>query len=297
MYYNDHTVLFIDGNWVKAKDAKIDMYSQTMHYGIGVFEGIRAYDTPLGLQIFKARKHFERLHASAAALHIKIPYSVEELVELSYTLLQKNNMHNAYIRPLVFLGPNMSLSPGQEVHVMITAWEWARYLGNEPLKVMISSYERPNPKSTPIAAKITGNYTNSILATHEAKAKGFDEGLLLDSEGFVSEGPGANFFYEKDGELFTPSLGNILPGITRATVMEYAKELGTPIHEKQITPEELSEADAAFFTGTAAEIAPIKSIENFEYNKMKWEDTMAYSLSLMYKHRVTYSENTDFLII
>jgi len=294
MYYNDQTLLFLNGKWPKASEAAGDLFSQTLHYGNGVFEGIRSYDTPTGPQIFKAREHFERLHRSAQKMHIKIPYSVEDLIQISYDLLQKNNLRNAYIRPLVYLGANMSLTITDEVHIMITAWNWGRYLGDKHVRVMISSYQRPNPKAVPVDAKVTGQYTNSILATTEAKSKGFDEALLLDSEGYLAEGPGANFFMEKDGILHTPSLGNILPGITRSTVIEYASEFRYPVEERKITPDEINGADAAFFTGTAAEIAGIKSIGGYEFTT-PWEDTMAYSLFYAYRNRVTQNEQEIFL--
>ena len=164
----------------------------------------------------------------------------------------------------------------------------------EHVRVMISSYQRPNPKAVPVDAKVTGQYTNSILATTEAKSKGFDEALLLDSEGYLAEGPGANFFMEKDGILHTPSLGNILPGITRSTVIEYAREFRYPVEEREITPDEINGADAAFFTGTAAEIAGIKSIGGYEFTA-PWEDTMAYSLFHAYRNRVTQNEQEIFL--
>jgi branched-chain amino acid aminotransferase len=296
MYYSKDTLVFLNGNWMKASEAVTDLFSQTLHYGNGVFEGIRAYDTPAGPQIFKAREHFERLRHSAKRLHIKLKYSPEELTILAYELLQKNNLKNAYIRPLVFMGANMSLTLTDEVNILLTAWEWERYLGDNLLKVMVSSYQRPNPKSIPVDAKITGQYTNSILATTEARNKGFDEALLLDANGYVAEGPGANFFYEKDGKLYTPPLGNILPGITRKTIMEFAKDTGSEVVEKYFEPEEITEADTAFFTGTASEIAGIKSIGGHHFEK-NWKDTLAYDFFLMYRNRVRYPELNDFTLV
>ena len=285
MYYNDNTVLFLDGNWASAKDAKTDLYSQTLHYGAGVFEGIRSYKTESGAKVFKAKEHFERLHYSAEKMHIKIPYTVQELTDLTYQLLEKNNLVNAYIRPLVYLGQNMSLQPTDEVHVMLCAWEWGRYLGDTQLKLMTSSFQRPNPKSCFVEAKVTGHYTNSILATTEAKQKGFDEALLLDMHGNVAEGPGANFFFEKNGKLYTAPLGNILSGITRQTIFELAEELGFEVEEKFFTPEEVYKADGAFFTGTAAEVAAIESLDNHEFNLL-WEETIGYELAFAYQNRV-----------
>ena len=296
MYYDNNTILFLNGNWEKASEVKGDLFSQTLHYGNGVFEGIRAYETPGGAQIFRARDHFRRLEYSASRLNIELPYSIDDFIDLSYKLLKKNKLKNAYIRPLVFKGAHLALTPTSKINVMIASWEWPKLLGEERVKVMISSYQRPNPKSIPIDAKITGTYANSILATEEAISKGFDEALLLDSDGFISEGSGENFFLEKDGVLLTPPLGNILPGITRATVIEMARKLSFPLIETQIRPEEIEGADAAFFTGTATEIAGIKSIGGFEF-KTPWEDTMGYSLFLAYRNRVTQNEFKDFTLV
>ncbi|MEL7006958.1 MAG: aminotransferase class IV, partial [Bacteroidota bacterium] len=180
MYYNDNTIIFQDGEWLKASEAKTSLYNQTMHYGNGVFEGIRSYKNADGCNIFKAREHFDRLQYSASKMHIELPYTTEELINISYELLDKNDLTDAYIRPLVYLGANMTLTPTDEVHVLIAAWEWEKYLGSRPLNVMVSSYQRPNPKSCVVEAKVVGHYTNSILATTEAKKLGYDEGLLLD---------------------------------------------------------------------------------------------------------------------
>ena len=236
MYYNKDTKIFLDGKWLKASEATTDLYAQTLHYGNGVFEGIRSYKTEDGVRIFKAKEHFERLKYSAEVMHINLDYTPEQLTKLTYELLEKNNLENAYIRPLVYLGANMSLQPTDEVHVLLCAWEWGRYLGDKQLSLMTSSFQRPNPKATHIDAKITGHYTNSILATTEAKNNGFDEALLLDMNGKIAEGPGANFFYEKDEVLYTCPLGNILSGITRQTVFELAKKLGIEVIEKFFTP-------------------------------------------------------------
>lgn len=285
MYYNKETQLFLDGAWLKAQDAKTNLYSQTLHYGAGVFEGIRSYKTDKGVSIFKAKEHFERLHYSAEKMHIKLKYSVKELTDLSYELLERNNLVDAYIRPLVYLGENMALQPTEDVHVMLCAWEWGRYLGDTQLKLMTSSFQRPNPKSCFVEAKVSGHYTNSILATTEAKQKGFDEALLLDMHENVAEGPGANFFFEKDGKLFTAPLGNILSGITRQTIFELAEELGFEVVEKFFKVEEVYQADGAFFTGTAAEVAAIGSLDNHSFN-LPWEKTMGYQLAKAYQNCV-----------
>ena len=289
MYYNQETVIFLNGKFVKANEANASLYNQTMHYGNGVFEGIRAYDTPDGVRIFKAKEHYERLQYSAKVMHIDLPYSVKELEQISYKLLELNNFKDAYIRPLVYLGDNMSLTPTNEVHVVMMAWEWGKYLGDSLLRVMLSSFQRPNPKSCFVEAKVVGHYTNSILATTEAKSKGYDEALLTDMNGYVAEGPGANFFIEKDGKLFTAPLGNILAGITRQTVFEIGQELGYEIEEKFFTSEEIFNADSAFFCGTAAEVIGIQSVNDYKF-PLEWEDSIGAVIQRKYKRRVAFNE-------
>jgi len=296
MYYNENTQIFLDRKWLKASEATTDLYAQTLHYGNGVFEGIRSYNTEDGVKIFKAREHYERLKYSAKVMHINLDYTVDELIKLTYELLERNNLKDAYIRPLIYLGANMSLQPTDKVHVMLCAWEWGRFLGDKPLRLMTSSYQRPNPKSTHIQAKVVGHYTNSILATTEAKQKGFDEALLLDMNGKVAEGPGANFFFEKNEVLYTCPLGNILSGITRQTVFELAQELGIEIIEKFFTPEDIYDADAAFFTGTAAEVAAIASLDGQKFN-LDWEDSLGYDLARAYQCKVTQREYKNFELV
>lgn len=282
MYYTNDTTLFLDGKLVKAADAKIDLFSQSLHYGYGVFEGIRAYQTINGVKIFKAREHYERLLKSANLIGIPLNYDPEELIQATYQVLARNKQTNAYVRPLVFCGPNMSLTAPTQVSLMIATWVWGKYLGDQMLKVCISSYQRPNPKSFKAEAKACGHYVNSIMATTEAKSRGFDEGLLLDIDGFVAEGPGANFFYEKDGVLYTPPCGSILPGITRQTVLEICAELDFRVEEKLFKPEDLFEADSAFFCGTAAEIAGIESIEGQKFAK-PWKESLGAIIQEAYQ--------------
>src|ERR1035438_9693701 len=221
MYYKDNTYIYLNGEIVKAADATIDLYSQTMHYGYGVFEGIRSYKTAAGgTKIFKEDAHFERLKNSAVALNLPYPWSAAELIQATYDILKKNRQQDAYVRPLVYAPANMSFNFNPHSFIVIESWEMQPFLGEKLLRVMTSSFERPNPKGLKIEAKATGHYVNSILASQEAKARGFDEALLNDMNGFIAEGPGANVFMEKDGVMYTPQTGNILPGITRATVIE-----------------------------------------------------------------------------
>lgn len=247
-YYNEHTVLYLDGRMLKASEAKMDLYSQSLHYGYAVFEGIRSYKTVSGqTRIFKPVEHFERLKQSAQALNMPYTYDINELIQATYDVLAANQLSDAYIRPLVYAPANMSFAQNTESHITIEVWEMQPFLGEKHLRVMRSSFQRPNPKGFKIHAKAAGHYVNSILASQEAKANGFDEALLEDMNGNIAEGPGANIFFEKDGQLFTPAGGNILMGITRATVLEICAELGIPVTEKTCTYNELKQADAAFF--------------------------------------------------
>jgi branched-chain amino acid aminotransferase len=287
MYYNENTFIYLNGEIVKAADAKTDLYSQTLHYGYGVFEGIRSYKTASGeTKIFKEVAHFERLKNSAEALNLPYPWTVDELIRASYEVLSLNNLQDAYIRPLVYAPANMSFNLNKESFITIEAWEMQPFLGEKLLSVMTSSFERPNPKAFKIEAKATGHYVNSIMASQEAKAKGFDEALLKDMNGFIAEGPGANFFVEKEGFLYTPQPGSILPGITRATVFEICQKLDIKVIEKQITPDDVYRADSAFFCGTAAEIIGIASLDKIPFTKT-WDETQGKKIQKAYKNLVT----------
>jgi len=296
MYYNEKSEIYLNGKWLNAAKATTNPFSQTLHYGNGVFEGMRSYKTENGAQIFKAREHFERLKYSAESMHIPFEWKVDELTKLCYELLEKNELEDAYIRPLIWLGENMKLEPTQESFLFLSAWEWPKYLGDNLLSLMTSSYERPNPKSCHVDAKVTGHYTNSILATTEAKQKGYDEALLFDNNGYVAEGPGANFFIEKNGILYTPPQGNILPGITRQTILELAIDAGFTAKEELFGEEWLLEADSAFFTGTAAEVAGIQSINNIDM-KLNWDDSMGHTLAAMYRKHVRGNEYKYFTLV
>lgn len=285
MYYNLNTQIYFDGKWVKANEANTDLYSQTMHYGYGAFEGIRSYATECGTRIFKAEAHYERLKKSGELVKIPFNYNIPELVETTYELLKRNNLENAYIRPLLYCGHNMSLTRPNSVSLMICAWEWGAYLGDKLLQLKVSSYCRPHPKSIHIEAKICGHYVNSILATNEAKDHGCDEALLLDNEGYLAEGPGANLFFEKNGKLFTPQLGNVLPGITRATVLELAEKLGLEVQQGLFTKEDLWQADSAFYCGTAAEVIGIKSVDDKVF-PIQWNNTLGKKIKAAYAQLV-----------
>jgi len=286
MYYNEHTIIYHNGELVKAADTKTDLFGQSLHYGYAVFEGIRSYRTVSGeTRIFKEVEHYDRLKRSAVALNMPYPFDTNELIAASYQVLEKNNLQDAYIRPVVYAPANMSFNPNKESFIVIQAWKMEPFLGEKLIRVMTSSFERPNPKGFKIQAKASGHYVNSILASQEAKAAGYDEALLNDMNGFVAEGPGANVFFEKDGKLFTPSTGNILPGITRATVIELCDELNIPVVEKLFTTAELKEADAAFFCGTAAEVIGWESIDNVKF-PVTWSNTLGKIIQDAYKHKV-----------
>jgi branched-chain amino acid aminotransferase len=271
------------------------LYGQSLHYGYAVFEGIRAYSTHNGTRVFKAREHFERLKRSAELVHIPFTWDINKLIKQTYRLLEINNLKDAYIRPLIYCPPAMSLVAAKEASIMICVWDWEAYLGHKLLKVCVSSFERPNPKSTPIEAKVSGNYVNSILATTEAKRKGFDEALLLDMYGNVAEAPGANIFIEKNGRLYTPPLGNILPGITRATVIELCHILDIEIIEKHLSVKDLKHADSAFFCGTATEIAGIGSVDEYTF-PLKWTESAGATIQRTYKSLVLEKQNYEVII-
>ena len=287
MYYNENTIIYLNGQFVKANEAKTDFYGQSLHSGYGVFEGIRSYKSVCGeTKVFKAVEHFERLKKSAAALNMPYPFDTNELIAATYKVLAENNLQDAYIRPLVYAPANMSFNKNTDSFIVIEAWEMGLFLGDKLLRIMTSSFERPNPKGFKIEAKATGHYVNSILASQEAKANGFDEALLTDMHGFAAEGPGANMFYEKDGKLYTPSLGNILPGITRATVLEICAENNIEVEEKQFTTDEIKQqADAAFYCGTAAEIVGWQSLDNVKFKK-PWNETVSSIVQKKYKEKV-----------
>jgi branched-chain amino acid aminotransferase len=285
-YYNENTVLFLNGAFVKAADAKMDLYSQSLHYGYSVFEGIRSYKTESGAtNIFKATEHFDRFKASAEAINLPYTYNTQDLIAQTYKLLEFNNLGDAYIRPVVYAPANMSFTQNTESFIFIQAWEMGPFLGDKRIRVMTSSFQRPNPKGFKIHAKAAGHYVNSIMASQEAKAAGYDEALLLDMHDHVAEAPGANVFFEKDGTLYTPGLGNILPGITRATVLELCATHAISVVETSFGIDAIKGADAAFFCGTAAEVIGLESIDDVPFTK-NWNDTASKKIQSAYQKLV-----------
>lgn len=285
-YYNENTVLFLNGAFVKAVDAKMDLYSQSLHYGYSVFEGIRSYKTEDGTtKIFKATEHFDRFKVSAEAINLPYTYNTQDLIAQTYKLLALNHLGDAYIRPVVYAPANMSFTQNTESFIFIQAWEMGPFLGDKRIRVMTSSFQRPNPKGFKIHAKAAGHYVNSIMASQEAKAAGYDEALLLDMHDHVAEAPGANMFFEKDGTLYTPSLGNILPGITRATVLELCATHAIPVVETSFGIDAIKGADAAFFCGTAAEVIGLESIDDVPFTK-NWDDTASKKIQSAYQKLV-----------
>jgi branched-chain amino acid aminotransferase len=286
LYYNENTVLFHNGAFVKAVDAKIDLYSQSLHYGYSVFEGIRSYKTESGAtKIFKATEHFDRFKVSAEAINLPYTYNTEDLIAQTYKLLDLNNLGDAYIRPMLYAPANMSFTQNTESFIFIQAWEMGPFLGDKRIRVMTSSFQRPNPKGFKIHAKAAGHYVNSIMASQEAKAAGYDEALLLDMHDHVAEAPGANVFFEKDGTLYTPGLGNILPGITRATVLELCATHAISVVETSFGIDAIKGADAAFFCGTAAEVIGLESIDDVPFTK-NWDDTASKKIQSAYQKLV-----------
>lgn len=281
-YYNENTVIFWNGEFVKASEAKMDLYSQSLHYGYSVFEGIRSYKTVNDeTKIFKEVEHYDRLKRSAEALNMPYHWSTGELIDATYEVLKRNELQDAYIRPVVYAPANMKFDVNDRSFIVIEAWKMQPFLGEKLLKVMTSSFQRPNPKGFKIDAKAAGHYVNSLLASQEAKANGFDEALLLDMNNYVAEAPGANFFYEKDGKLFTPGLGNILPGITRATIIKLCNELNISVEEKFFTVDELKKADAAFFCGTGAEVIGFENLDDYTF-PLNWSDSVSRKIQLAY---------------
>ena len=263
--------IWMDGQMVEWRDAKIHVLTHTLHYGCGAFEGVRAYNTALGTAIFRLQEHTERLFNSAKILRMKIPFTPEQVMQAQIDVVRKNQLESCYLRPLVWIGDKkLGVSPkGNTIHLMVAAWPWGAYLGEEGLargiRVKTSSYTRHHVNITMTQAKAVSNYTNSILANMEVTDEGYDEALLLDPSGFVSEGAGENIFIIKGGVVYTPDLSaGALNGITRNTILAICQDLGLKLVEKRITRDEVYICDEAFFTGTAAEVTPIRELDRIE---------------------------------
>jgi len=261
-------VIWFDGELVPWREAKVHVLTHTLHYGMGVFEGVRAYKAQQGTSIFRLQAHTDRLFDSAHIMNMSMPFDKETINEAQRTVVRDNNLDSAYIRPMCFYGSEgMGLrADNLKTHVMVAAWEWGAYLGEENLtkglRIRTSSYTRHHVNISMCKAKANGHYINSMLALQEAMTDGYDEAMLLDNEGYVAEGSGENIFLVKDDVIYTPDLTSALNGITRNTIFTMCKELGIEIKEKRITRDEVYIADEAFFTGTAAEVTPIREVDN-----------------------------------
>lgn len=260
--------IWMDGKLIEWRDAKIHVLTHTLHYGMGVFEGVRAYKTPEGTAIFRLKEHTRRLFNSAKIFQMAMPFDEATLEAAQREVVRANNLESCYIRPLVWIGSEkLGVSArGNTIHVAIAAWPWGAYLGEEGMergiRVKTSSFTRHHVNVSLVRAKASGYYINSILANQEATGLGYDEALLLDTEGYVSEGSGENVFIVRNGVIYTPDLASCLDGITRDATLTIARDLGIEVREKRITRDEMYCADEAFFTGTAAEVTPIRELDD-----------------------------------
>ncbi|MAK92584.1 MAG: branched chain amino acid aminotransferase [Oceanospirillaceae bacterium] len=289
-------LIWLDGELVEWRDAKVHVLTHTLHYGMGCFEGVRAYQTEQGVaSIFRLKEHTQRLFNSAHILGMPMPFSKEEVDEAQRAAVRENNLDSAYIRPMVFFGSEgMGLrAENLRVHVMVAAWEWPAYMGEDAktqgIKIRTSSYTRHHVNITMCKAKANGNYINSMLALREAVDSGCEEALLLDPEGFVAEGSGENFFCVRDGVIYTPELTACLDGITRRTIIEMAHSLGYKVVEKRITRDEVYIADEAFFTGTAAEVLPVRMLDGRKIGEGR-RGPVTEKLQTLYFNTVTGKE-------
>ncbi|HRO61968.1 MAG TPA: branched-chain amino acid transaminase [Burkholderiaceae bacterium] len=261
-------LIWLDGKMVEWRDAKIHVLTHSLHYGMAVFEGVRAYKTESGTAIFRLAEHTRRLFNSAKIFQMAIPFSPDELMQAQKEVVRANKLESCYIRPIAWVGSEKLgvAARGNTIHVSIAAWPWGAYLGEEGLtkgiRTKISSFTRHHVNVSLVRAKASGYYINSILSNQEATSLGYDEAILLDTEGYVSEGSGENIFIVRDGVIYTPDLASCLDGITRNSVLAMARNLGIELREKRITRDELYCADEAFFSGTAAEITPIREVDD-----------------------------------
>ena len=294
-YFDENGWIYLDGRFVKVESAGIDLFSQSVHYGLSAIEGIRAYNTHNGTRLFRPEQHYDRLRHSCDLVGIDFRWETDALVEKTYELLDRNNLRSAYIRPLVTTGRNMYLTPAPDPSIIITAWEWGPFLGTDLIRTTLSPYRRPSPQSVPMAAKVSGQYVASILATTEAAKRGFDEAILLDHDAYVAQASSNNLFIEKDATLYTPALGQVFPGITRQAVVELAGILNIDVVEKQLTPDELRAADSAFLTGTATGIVGIGAVDDVTFPEA-WSDTLGSTIQRAYKNLTLENENYEVII-
>lgn len=258
-----------NGKFVPWEEAKVHVLTHTLHYGGGAFEGIRFYNTAKGPAIFRLQEHIERLFYSAAALKMQLSYAKEEVASAIKEVVKNSNLDSGYIRPIAFYGySKMGVNPiGNPIELVIACWPWGAYLPHDSLDVKISSYIRIHPDSTVVDAKLCGHYINSILASLEIQGTHYHEALFLDSKGYITEGVGENFFLVKNGILYTPKIGGILSGITRDTIIHLARRLGFKVFEQDLSLEDVYQGEEAFFTGTAVEVAAIRSINDKELSQ------------------------------
>ncbi len=299
-------LIWFNDKFVPWREAKTHVLTHTLHYGLGVFEGVRAYETKKGAAIFRFEDHTKRLFNSAHIVGMKIPFDAAKINKAQKESISKNNLKSGYIRPMAFYGAEAMGISAEELstNVIVAAWNWGAYMGQEALesgiKVKTSSFSRHHVNSTMTKAKANGNYMNSIIAHQEATSDGYDEALLLDTQGFIAEGTGENIFIVKHGKLYTPTLSSALEGITRDTVITIAKDLNVEVIEKNITRDEVYTADEAFFTGTAAEVTPIKELDKRLIGKGKrgslteeiqkiYFDTVK-GINSHYAHWLTYTD-------
>lgn len=282
MYFTEETILYLNGQWVKASEANTTVYGQSLHYGMSVFEGIRSYEIEGKAHLFRGKEHMERMIFSAKAIGIPFKMQSGEMMNIAHELLERNKTTEAYIRPLVFGSPMMSLSYPEEAQFMMCCWPWSKLLGDQLTKLAISPYRKNHPQSCKVEAKVGGHYVNSILAATEAKARGYNDALQLDVDGHVAECSGANFFIEKDGVLITPSKGHILPGLTRDTVIQLCKRNKIEVRQQRIAPYEVFVADSAFLVGTAAEVCGVHSLDDQVFKK-SWATSLGNRLQQEYE--------------
>ncbi len=270
MAWDENSKIWMDGEFVALKDAKINILSHVIHYGTSVFEGIRCYETEKGPAVFRLEEHMQRLIDSAKIYKMEIPYTKEELMDAVIETIKVNNLKSCYIRPITYRGfGELGVNPlGCPIETTIAVWEWGSYIGEEEMEnganIGVSTWRKPAPDTLPVMAKAGANYMNSQLANLEAGEHGYDEAILLDYQGYVAEGSGENIFIVENGKIITPNLASVLRGITRDTVITLAKDLGYEVTEEIISRERLYLADEVFFTGSAAEVTPIRAIDNRE---------------------------------